>query len=68
MTQRYDLLLHAITTTNNTILTLAVFAALMVIAYHALAWTPQFIRRPARYLYLAAMLIVSLLTTVYFGL
>lgn len=68
MTPRYDLLLHAIQSNNNTITTLAIFAGLIVIAYHALAWTPQFIRRPARYLYLAAMLIVSLLTTVYFGL
>lgn len=67
MTNRYDLLINAIRTTNTTILMLALFAVGMIVAYYTLDWTPAFMRRPAKYLYLATMLVLSLLTTVYFG-
>lgn len=67
MTNRYDLLINAIRTTNETILMLALFAVLIITAYHSLVWTPAFMRRPAKYLYLATMLVLSVLTTVYFG-
>ncbi len=41
------------------------FALVAVIAYPVLDWTPAFIRRPAKYIYLALMLAAFIFTTVY---
>ena len=66
MTERYDLLISSIAATNLFMVQMFLFALVAVIAYPVLDWTPTWIRRPAKYLYLAFML-AAFLATVYFG-
>ena len=65
MTARYDLLLDAILTKNGMILNLFLFALAMVLAWYALDWTPAWMRRPARWCYVASLLIIFSATVIF---
>lgn len=67
MTARYDLLINAILTTNGMILNLFLFAAGAVLAWHSLNWTPAWMQRPARYVYVAALIGILLSTVILSG-
>jgi hypothetical protein len=67
MTDRYDLLLASIAASNKFMVQMFIFALLAVIAYPVLNWTPVWMRRPAKYIYLALMLAAFILTTVLSG-
>lgn len=56
MTNRYDLLLNAIESTNHFIVQMFLFAVLAVLAYKILGWLPVWLVRPARYLYIVTLL------------
>lgn len=62
---RYELLINAIHNTNNFITQMFLFALFAVIAYPALNWLPAWLVRPAKYLYLTALLAMSIFVTVY---
>lgn len=66
MTNRYELLIDAITNSNLFITRMFLFALLAVLAYPILRWTPAWMRRPAQYLYLATLLAMFFFVTVYF--
>jgi hypothetical protein len=65
MTNRYDLLINSINATDNFLVKIFLFALVAVLAYPTLEWTPAFMRRPAKYIYLAFMLLAFVFTTVY---
>lgn len=62
---RYELFINAMSQTNNFMVQMFLFALLAVIAYPVLDWTPALIRRPAKYIYLAFLLVAFIFTTVY---
>ena len=64
MTNRYDLLISAIGNSDLLIIRMFLFASVVVLAFPVLDWTPAWMRRPARYLYLASLLILFILATV----
>lgn len=66
MTDRFTLLNNAIAASNHFMVIMFLFALTAVIAYMVLDWTPAWMRRPAKYLYLV-FLLAAFLTTVYFG-
>jgi hypothetical protein len=65
MTNRYDLLINSIATANTSIVQMFLFALIAVIAYPVLEWTPAWMRRPAKALYLVALLCMFLTTVFY---
>jgi len=67
MTERFDLYLTALDQTNTFLMQMFIFALLIIAAYKSLEWSPAWLIRPAQYLYLAALLIVFLFTTVFFS-
>lgn len=62
---RYELLINAIHNTNGFIVQMFLFALLAVIAYPALNWLPLWLARPAKHLYLIALLAMYIFVTVY---
>lgn len=66
MTSRYDLLIESISASNLFIVQMFLFAFAAVIAYPILGWTPAWMQKPARYLYLATLL-GGFFVTVFFG-
>jgi len=66
MTDRYDLLIKSINDTNYFIVRLFLFALLLVIAYPVLDWTPAWMRRPAKFIYLAFLPVMFILSTISF--
>lgn len=62
---RYELLIESIKSTNQFIVWMFLFALTALIAYRVLDWTPTWLRRPVKYLYLATMLGISIFITVY---
>lgn len=67
MTNRYDLLITSIHQTNATVQIFFAFATAMVAGYYVLAWLPVWLIRPARWAYIVALLLISVLTTVFFA-
>jgi hypothetical protein len=65
MTNRYDLLIAALNSTDASIVKMFWYALVAVIAYAVLAWTPAWLRRPAQSIYLAMGLIAFVFITVY---
>jgi hypothetical protein len=65
MTNRYDLLINAIAETDIFIVRMFLFALAVVLAYPILNWTPAWMRRPAKVLYLATLLAMFIFVTVY---
>jgi hypothetical protein len=65
MTNRYVLLINSIMATDLFITKMFLFSVLAVAAYLTLEWTPPWMRRPAKYLYLAFMLTAFIFVTVY---
>jgi hypothetical protein len=65
MTARYDLLINSINASDKFMVNMFLFALTAVIAYPVLEWTPVWMRRPAKYLYLTFMLAAFIFTTVY---
>lgn len=65
MTNRYELLLGAIADTDRFLVQMFLFALVAIIAYRTLEWTPLFIRRPVKYLYLLMGLACFIFATVY---
>lgn len=65
MTNRYDLLIQSIQDTNQFILYMFLYALCAIVGYYALEWSPVFVRRPLQYIYLASLLIASILLTVF---
>lgn len=68
MTNRYQLLLDAIHQSNSVIEYMFLFAITVVIAYVSLEWTPAFMRRPVKRIYLITALVLFFLVTVFSGL
>lgn len=68
MTERYDMFIKALRDTNNFIAQMFLFAVLAIAAYRALDWLPDWLRCPARYLYLAFVLAASIFIPVFFWL
>ncbi|MBI5950193.1 MAG: hypothetical protein HY865_00935 [Chloroflexi bacterium] len=67
MSARFDLFMKAMQASNVFVARLALFAIFAVIAYRILDWTPFWMRRPVKYLYLASLLAAFVFTTVFFG-
>jgi hypothetical protein len=65
MTDRYDLLINSIHATDLFITQMFLFSLIALLAYQVLEWTPPWMRRPARWLYLTAMLAAFIFVTVY---
>ncbi len=65
MTPRYELLIDAINNSNDFITRMFLFALAAVIAWPVLEWTPNWMRRPAKYLYLASLLCMFIFVTVF---
>ena len=65
MTNRYAELINAIHATDTFIVQIFLFALALIIAYPILDWTPVWMRRPAKYLYLTFPIAALILTTVY---
>lgn len=65
MTNRYELLMNSIHASDEVIVKLFLFAVFVVISYASLNWTPPPMRRPAQWLYLAFVLAMFILVTVY---
>lgn len=64
MTNRYELLINAIDDTNLFLVRMFLFALAVVIAYPVLNWTPVWMRRFAKHLYLGALLAMFVFVTV----
>lgn len=62
MTNRYDLFLDALHKSNLSIVQVFLFACFVIVAWRFLDWTPPFLRRPAKYLYLVSILGLFLVT------
>ena len=65
MTDRYDLLIASIQASDLLITRTFLYALFAVIAYPILDWTPHWLRRPARYLYLGSLLAAFIFITVF---
>lgn len=65
MTPRYELLITSIANADLFIVRMFLFAIAVVITYPVLNWTPAWMRRPAKYFYLASLLIMFIFVTVY---
>lgn len=65
MTPRYELLIDAINNSNDFISSMFLFALAAVTAWPVLEWTPHWMRRPAKVLYLASLLGMFIFVTVF---
>jgi drug/metabolite transporter (DMT)-like permease len=65
MTTRYELLINAINNSNDFITRMFLFALAAVLAWPVLEWTPHWMRRPVKYLYLASLLGMFIFATVF---
>lgn len=65
MTNRYSLLIEAIRISDLSIVRMFLFAAIAVLSYASLTWTPAWLRRPARAAFKALALIEFIFITVY---
>lgn len=65
MTPRYEMLINAIAASDLFIVRMFLFALVTVIAYPVLDWTPAWMRRPAKVLYLAVLLAMFIFVTVF---
>lgn len=62
MTNRYEMLIEAIANSNLFITQMFLFALCAILGYQALKWTPAFLQRPVRYVYLGSLLGLFLVT------
>jgi hypothetical protein len=62
MSERYYLYIAALEQSSRIITQLFLYALALVAAWPALEWVPVIIRRPAKYVYLSALLVIFFAT------
>lgn len=65
MTNRYELLITSIASSDRFLVQMFLFALIAVVAYRVLEWTPVFVRRFFQYVYLILGLACFIFVTVY---